>query len=536
LGWIKVPPVAIVHRKEECRTPKPRPKTYFIETDVEPRKNLELVPGTFRALNNLGGDFQNLIVRDWLIFYRLPGYYQLPGFGKDGHNFTVFWAWNIWILNCQGEKTHVHNINNLVKVSGKDGGFWMQNTRPIERTRRYYEDLYTGSQLEYRLRDAFWSKDSHSFLDESHYFDFESNNSYVTLPECYLTIAFDKPYEKLPFNLYCPTEPPNLKELPTKEEDECCMSCCNNAGLIKLLIAKVDALTEITNEKLGEYPLTSSDDTINNIAEGLVELLNKSNESVDLTEIDNKLDTISTDVTELVNRDSSDLTEINNKLDTISTDVTELVDSEQWEMDLLEVKTKLDQITDSIGVENYPQVLPSSFLASNEADENPIGSVSIPNLTELIKWFADRYKDTIVDYLGYEHQEVVKKMPLSFDPGQEDFSKLLKEKEIEVKVLELVDNSTLKTNILDLLQAAAIIRAVHWRKIDPKGDITQQIKDYLLNQRDAGKAINNQEDFDTFLEDVEMGFINEVGNTNKKPYGRELDERPRIRKIGDNQA
>lgn len=83
--------------------------------------------------------------------------------------------------------------------------------------------------------------------------------------------------------------------------------------------------------------------------------------------------------------------------------------------------------------------------------------------------------DTIIDYLGYGIKQVREDLPMTFTPGAEEFSKLLEPKTIKVPVDELDDTRTLPTILQELLQAAAIIRAVHWRQVDPKKDVAKQI-------------------------------------------------------------
>lgn len=83
--------------------------------------------------------------------------------------------------------------------------------------------------------------------------------------------------------------------------------------------------------------------------------------------------------------------------------------------------------------------------------------------------------DTIVDYLGYGIKQVREDLPMTFTPGAEEFEDLLKPKTIKVPVDELDDTRTLPTILQELLHAAAIIRAVHWRQVDPKKDIAKQI-------------------------------------------------------------
>jgi hypothetical protein len=94
----------------------------------------------------------------------------------------------------------------------------------------------------------------------------------------------------------------------------------------------------------------------------------------------------------------------------------------------------------------------------------------------------------------------------------------------------------------DLLQSAAIVRAVFWRKLNAKGNIAQEMADLIKNQSESAETIQNPKnaegktDFDAFIEKVEVGFTNESGASDPNhPYGRDYAERPRIRQLGTDQ-
>jgi hypothetical protein len=106
------------------------------------------------------------------------------------------------------------------------------------------------------------------------------------------------------------------------------------------------------------------------------------------------------------------------------------------------------------------------------------------------------------------------------------------------------------TLLLDLLQAAAIIRAVHWRQVDPKNDVKKQILSQLRGSVDLSEKITNvkavaadgdtppkKESWEDKLDQYENGFGFSTGIENANtPYGRDRERRPRIRQIGDNIA
>lgn len=149
--------------------------------------------------------------------------------------------------------------------------------------------------------------------------------------------------------------------------------------------------------------------------------------------------------------------------------------------------------------------------------------------------------DALIDYFGFQTKESSQKLSLTFKPGESDLEKMLRETEIEVRVTELDDKTTYKSNMQDLLHAAAIIRAVHWRKFKNDGSVKEQfislIKGYAETNKNLSgseKDANDKDDFDKFLDDAETGFTSTNGITDStNPYGRNYSERPKIRRIGN---
>jgi len=110
----------------------------------------------------------------------------------------------------------------------------------------------------------------------------------------------------------------------------------------------------------------------------------------------------------------------------------------------------------------------------------------------------------IIEYLGFNYQEKKENLPLSFKPGEESFDKLLKESTVPVKVVDFHEKETLNHYLHELLQGAAIIRAAHWRKIDPNGDIALQLLDNVFRQqnlRDKVSKLSN-EDLQKLIKDL----------------------------------
>ena len=126
---------------------------------------------------------------------------------------------------------------------------------------------------------------------------------------------------------------------------------------------------------------------------------------------------------------------------------------------------------------------------------------------------------------------------------------MLKESEGHIKGTDYTEKETLRDVYLDLLQAAAIIRAVHWQRIDTKSDTKNQLLSILKGSVDLAGLISSpkkpkdgeekkfdpSQNFEDFIDSVQDGFRNTTGASEiENPYGRTPDRRPRIREIGDN--
>lgn len=135
------------------------------------------------------------------------------------------------------------------------------------------------------------------------------------------------------------------------------------------------------------------------------------------------------------------------------------------------------------------------------------------------------------EFLGYESRPTEVDMPLAFSPGLDPFEGLLNESTQKVRGFENTDGQDIKAIFAELLQAAAIIRAVYWRKLDPRGDLRKQIKDQIGGQSDfvdqAAAGNGDDSDWEAYLRAVEEGFRGATGDAN--PYNRRPDEGPQIR-------
>jgi len=149
--------------------------------------------------------------------------------------------------------------------------------------------------------------------------------------------------------------------------------------------------------------------------------------------------------------------------------------------------------------------------------------------------------------MAFKATETDVPVPMTFTAGAETISALLEESEGHIKGTDYVEKETRRDVYLDLLQAAAIIRAVHWQRIDTKTDTKSQLLGILKGSVDLAASIqspnggNNEKTFDPennfedFIDNVEDGFRNTTGISDiQNPYGKPPNRRPRIRQIGDN--
>jgi len=156
----------------------------------------------------------------------------------------------------------------------------------------------------------------------------------------------------------------------------------------------------------------------------------------------------------------------------------------------------------------------------------------------------------IIKYMAFKSSEIDVPVPMTFTAGAETISELLEESEGHIKGTDYTEKETLRDVCLDLLQAAAIIRAVHWQRIDTKTDTKSQLLNILKGSVDLAdsiakpqksngdsgeKTFDAEKNFEDFIDSVEDGFRNATGITDgQNPYGKSPDRRPRIRQIGDN--
>jgi hypothetical protein len=139
---------------------------------------------------------------------------------------------------------------------------------------------------------------------------------------------------------------------------------------------------------------------------------------------------------------------------------------------------------------------------------------------------VDKNLGEILEYLGFAVQRRTFEVPLAYTPGKNSPDEFLEDSTAKLSYWRNDDRNTLQNHISTLEQAAAIIRAAFFERISEGDDGAEDIKGKI---REAVGGVDG--DFDTFLERVETGYIDEPGTQDLTPYGRPFSERPRIRKI-----
>lgn len=143
---------------------------------------------------------------------------------------------------------------------------------------------------------------------------------------------------------------------------------------------------------------------------------------------------------------------------------------------------------------------------------------------------------SLTDWVGFKQKDIELKMPLTFTLNKTRYDEILQESEVKVGCVEFDDKFGLEADLMRFRKAASILDSVHFKKINPNGDIKGQILKYLLDTLASVDKVNgsgeDDDNFDKFLEEVENGFSTTPGITDpNEPYGRPFEQRPRIRDL-----
>src|SRR4028119_1147602 len=97
----------------------------------------------------------------------------------------------------------------------------------------------------------------------------------------------------------------------------------------------------------------------------------------------------------------------------------------------------------------------------------------------------------IIKYMAFKTTEIDVNIPVCFTPEAQTIHELVNESTIHLKGIDYTEKETLRDIYLDLLQAAAIIRAVHWQRIDTKQNTKGQILEQLKGIAGLANSLKN---------------------------------------------
>lgn len=336
--------------------------------------------------------------------------------------------------------------------------------------------------------------------------------------------------------------PPVLVEPPE-------MNCCN---LVAALVQKVDGLTQKVNSLSG---VAKKVDDVAKTVNDLTKTTDKLSDAIGVEEYPASLpkSLISKDQGFLGNLIPDTNIEIKN-LTSLFGWYIERFDEIMGQFEIpIEIKdsdpTKAGNQPVGIKVDNIAEGIAESMGLLLQIAYNTEAMLNI-NTRTLLETGGDKIQnfktymllEALTEYVGFKFNEVEKKVALTFKPGESDLSKLLKEYEQPVIVADFDEKTDFQADLRKLMEAAAIIKARYFRKLDSNADpvdIKNAIMGILKQSQALGKKVNdNEEDangdnsFDQFRNQVEEGFINEAGVMNTTdPYGKPYAERPKIRDV-----
>jgi hypothetical protein len=145
----------------------------------------------------------------------------------------------------------------------------------------------------------------------------------------------------------------------------------------------------------------------------------------------------------------------------------------------------------------------------------------------------------IQEYLGFKTQQISKEIDFLFNPGvvaeepeNQTLSKALENSKLKIAIESNIDDDTLEKHIMPLLEAARIIKAVHFKPVDIRGNAKKAIIDSIKNSSLLADNLDfeNNEKLKEFLDNIESGFAHKIPDKEiNYPYGRDYSERPRIK-------
>jgi hypothetical protein len=174
--------------------------------------------------------------------------------------------------------------------------------------------------------------------------------------------------------------------------------------------------------------------------------------------------------------------------------------------------------------------------------------------TKAVAVNANAWIEAVADYLGFESKDIVQNVEYTYNPLLQtksdkpiSWQQLLKPTEVPTSMPQFNDKLTFEAKFELIKEIHAIVKAALTEGIGKSdGQMLSRIKAFAKemgvvaknpdkNNDGESDQPKEKDDFDRFLEDVEYGFIGQgawATDGQTKPYGRELGQRPRIKRLG----
>lgn len=143
------------------------------------------------------------------------------------------------------------------------------------------------------------------------------------------------------------------------------------------------------------------------------------------------------------------------------------------------------------------------------------------------------------DYLGCDFEIEVVDMPMPFTVGAQSISVIKKPKTTKIEVAKYNQKRNFQDALAQLLHSAGVIKSLFWRSLPKDAEsAASAFKGIIENQKATRDIIEklDQDNLDIDLEKIEQGFTSEAGISDSTPYGLPLEQRPRIKQIGRQDA
>lgn len=427
----------------------------------------------------------------------------------------------LWTLELERVETYYIDANSYplyfdIRTTGDSfggGGVWLfrQQDRPqAEDEYRYFTQTFTNlitrdpSDFPLNVKSDYEPRNIEIVGTGADYY-----GSYYALNAYYVKswIGISK------FIQFESDNAPPLPLLKEEEKEECCMACC--AEMLKLL--------KLILKRIGDLPAT--------VPNSLV----RANSGV------KTIDSLAEYIAYSVIQTNNQFGQFPQEITIQDADLTQEGDQQK--------KITLPNLAESIA-----EMIGILLVLQSESNANLIATVNSmieAGSAKQLALLASDYAAANAEFLGYKGKQVERKVAFSFKPGEQRLDRMLQPGEVKVKGWDNDDKNDLNDTLMPILEMVSMYRAQNFRNIGT-GDTLEKLRDILKSGANIATSIDNlvnnppppsdpnappntppKSSWDEFVEQAETGFISKPGITdNLHPYGRPLEQRPKIREFG----